>query len=559
MSYRVRIYRSGAFICEAEGAPGETLHQCMCAAGALIDAPCGGNGICGKCLVRLSPGGGQALACRTIIADDMDVYLPDEPEMIIADTVECAKAVPMPANALSSSPSSHLPACALHLGAAHPGAVHPGAAHLGAAVDIGTTTVVAQLTDIETGNRIATASAANAQRAYGADVISRINYCSANGHAPLTKLIREQIASLISQACAESGKCPGDVRAISIAGNTVMQHLAAGYSPVGMGVAPYAAVSLFGCELPAWEGSPVNGDAKIYYAPAIASYVGGDVTAGMLASGLVDEPGPTIYLDIGTNGEIVLKAGGTYYCCATAAGPAFEGAEISMGMAAVDGAIDHVKWDGGLKLSVIGGKEPRGLCGSGLLDALAVLLETGAVDESGRLLDRKKIEHGIAKHIEKTGGNSLGGNSTGGNPLDGNSTGGANMFRLSHGSGGVRITAQDIRKLQLAKAAIAAGIQTLLRHVGIKEEQVSALILAGGFGSFMDKCSAARIGLFPESFLPITKTVGNAAGEGAAQALCSESARAALEDIRNRCRYIELSANPVFNEQFVEQMIFRSC
>jgi uncharacterized 2Fe-2S/4Fe-4S cluster protein (DUF4445 family) len=207
-----------------------------------------------------------------------------------------------------------------------------------------------------------------------------------------------------------------------------------------------------------------------------------------------------------------------------------------MGMAAVSGAINHVKWDGGLELSVIGGGAPRGLCGSGLLDALAVLLETGAVDETGRLLDADEIDHEIAAHIGK---------------IDEK-----NAFRLNCGGEDVYMTASDVRKLQLAKSAIAAGIQTLLRHAGVLEEQVKSFVLAGGFGSFMDQHSAARIGLFPKIFLPVSQTLGNTAGEGAALALCSESARAALGDIRKRCEYIELSTSPVFNEQFVEQMMF---
>ena len=410
-----------------------------------------------------------------------------------------------------------------------------GAANLGVAIDIGTTTVVAHLTDMDTGARLATASGANAQRAYGADVISRIKYSIKKGHEGLTKLIRDQIASLISQACAASGERTCDIREISIAANTTMMHLAAGYSPAGMGAAPFAPASLFGFELPAWGGLPAAENAKVYYAPAVSPFVGGDVTAGMLAAGLQSAPGPALYLDIGTNGEIALKSGDRYYCCAAAAGPAFEGAEISMGMAAVGGAVSHVRWDGGLRLSVIGDQAPRGLCGSGLLDALAVLLETGAVDNSGKLLDPDRIGHGIAEHITKIEGK--------------------NAFELEKG-GGVYVTAADVRKLQLAKAAIAAGIQTLLRHAGIGEAQVGALGLAGGFGSFLDKSGAARVGLFPKGLLPVAGALGNAAGEGAALALRSGPARAALEELRDSCECVDLAADPVFNEQFVEQMKF---
>ena len=536
MTHRIRIYRSGVLIRETQAAPGESLLRRISIAGVSAEAPCGGNGQCGKCLVRLAPDGEQVLACRTKVNGDLDVYLPDDAGMQIADgAIDFDRAAADRAasdGAIDFDRAASLPN--------HPPSLKR---KLGVAIDIGTTTVVAHLTDTETCARIATASGVNAQRTCGADVISRIQYCADNGHETLTYLIREQIASLIRQTCAASGERTSDIGYISIAANTIMEHLAAGYSPVGMGVAPFKTVSLFGCEHPVWNGLPAARNAIVYYAPAISAYVGGDITAGILASGLKSIPGPALYLDIGTNGEIVLKKDDIYYCCATAAGPAFEGAEITMGMAAVSGAVNHVKWENGLTFTVIGDKEPNGICGSGLLDALAVLIGTGAVDETGRLLDREEIEHEISDHIEK---------------IDGK-----NVFWLSKiccgaepGGNRVCISAMDVRKLQLAKSAISAGIQTLLRHAGIIEAQIKAFVLAGGFGSFMDKTSAARVGLFPMSFLPITQTLGNTAGEGAALALCSRSARDALEDIRKRCEYIELSTSVVFNEQFIEQMMF---
>ena len=527
----IRINRPGETVHEIEGVPGATLLECVSAAGVFLDAPCGGQGKCGKCLVRLAPDGEQVLACRTLVDGNMDVYLPDDFEMKIAD-----KGAAVDLSLQKKAPLS---------------------ANLGVAVDIGTTTVVAHSTDVDTGARIATASGVNAQRAFGADVISRIQYCADNGHETLTRLIRGQLSSLIRKTCAASGARAENIGYISIAANTIMEHLAAGYSPVGMGVVPFTPVSLFGEEMAAGDDLSVAKDAKIYFAPSISSYVGGDITAGMLAAGLENMQGPVIYLDIGTNGEIAMKIGEKYYCCATAAGPAFEGAEITMGMAAVSGAINHLKWDNGLKLSVIGDSAPRGLCGSGLLDALALLLDTGAVDESGRMLDADEIEHEVATYISEIDGKNVfwlakpiyqapcetsGEMCRGGDYPD--------------AFDGVYMSASDIRKLQLAKSAIAAGIQTLLNHAGVTEEQVNSFVLAGGFGSFMDQYSAARIGLFPKSFLPVTQTLGNTAGEGAALALYSAKARVALNNMRERCEYIELSTSSVFNEQFVEQMMF---
>ena len=533
MTPKIIIIRSGELVCETEGIPGETLLQRITAAGLFIDAQCAGMGKCGKCLVRLKPGGEQIRACRTKVDGDIEIYLPDNPAMEIANTGNPAQ--PPSSGVAAQSTDTDASAQTTNTDIVPPSPntnatprppnieTAPQRAWLGVALDIGTTTIVAHLTDTVTGVRIATASGGNAQRPYGADVISRIRYCAENGHETLTRLIREQIASLIRQTCAASGGQAQDIEYISIAGNTIMQHLAAGYTPVGMGTVPFTPVSLFGNEHPAWEGLPASKSAGVYFAPAISSYVGGDITAGMLAANLEETEAPAIYIDIGTNGEIAMKSGGIYYCCATAAGPAFEGAEITKGMAAVSGAINHVQWDGALKTSVIGDGEPAGICGSGLLDTLAVLLETGAVDKTGRLLDAGEINHAIAAHIGKVDGK--------------------NAFLLTRGEDGVHMSAPDIRKLQLAKAAIAAGIQTLLSHAGITQEQVKSFILAGGFGSFMDKYSAARIGLFPKEFLSFAQTMGNTAGEGAALALHSKAARDALERIRKRCEYIELSTN----------------
>jgi len=392
---------------------------------------------------------------------------------------------------------------------------------LGVAVDIGTTTVVLFLIDSITGERLAVKSGINAQVPYGADVTSRIRYCAKNGEETLTRLIREQISGMIFEACLSSGKKPENIEYMCIAANTVMQHIAAGYSPDKMGAAPFPVISLFGEEIPEWDGLPAAENARIYYTPSISAYVGGDITAGLLAAGFEDVDGPAIFLDIGTNGEIVLKHNNTYYCCAAAAGPAFEGAEITMGMVAKEGAIDHVKWNNGIEFTTIGEKKPVGICGSGLLDTLAVLLETGVVDTTGRLLENDKIW------------------------LTGNEE-----------NNGVYITAGDIRKLQLAKAAIAAGIQVLLHFAGISETEIKLLALAGGFGSYMDLKSAARIGLFPKSILPVAKAVGNTAGEGAVLALNSEEARVQLKSIQARCEYIELSSMTFFNDKFVEQMAF---
>jgi uncharacterized 2Fe-2S/4Fe-4S cluster protein (DUF4445 family) len=502
----LKIYRSGKLIHTADAIEGETLYERIIASDIYLEAPCGGRGKCGKCLVQLTKNGPRVRACQTLVTGDMDVYLPDEMKMKIAGADSRSKVV-----------------------------TYQGP--LGVGIDIGTTTVVAHLTDIPSCTRLATASGVNAQRTYGADVISRIQYCAENGHETLTRLIREQLAELILKTCQYSSANPKDIHYISIAGNTIMQHLAADLSPVAMGVAPFSPITLFGGEYPAGSDFPVAEDAKIYYAPCVYSYVGGDITAGMLASELENFKGNCVYIDIGTNGELVLKANDRYYCCATAAGPAFEGAEIAKGMAAIQGAISHVKWsaENGLELTVLGDATPEGLCGSGLMDALAVMVATGAVDETGRLVDAGEISHPISQYLGKREDK--------------------NVFWLSR-EHDVYMIPGDVRKLQLAKAAIAGGLQTLLSVAGISVNDVVGFMLAGGFGSFLDQVSAATIGLFPKAFLPFARTMGNTAGEGAALALCSKKARDTLQDMMDNFEVVELSTSKVFNEQFIDQMMF---
>lgn len=352
---------------------------------------------------------------------------------------------------------------------------------LGIAIDIGTTTVALRLIDIETGEKLCETGATNAQAPFGADVTSRIVYCAENGHEKLTELIRGQLDALSKDLLREAG-AEEQCAAVTIAGNTVMQHIAAGYSPVSLGTAPFTPISLFGTQLPPWETLPFvphAKDANIYYAPCISSYVGGDITAGLLAAGFEDIKDTALLIDIGTNGEIALKHKGVYYCCATAAGPAFE------------------------KL------ESVNLRGSELIEMLAEMIDAGIIDKTGRLTYEDD-----------------------------------------------RISAADIRKLQLAKAAIAAGIQVLMHYAGISESDIKAVALAGAFGTAMNPASAVQIGLFPKKLLPVAKGYGNTALDGAAMALMSETFRTQMEKIRKKCEYIELSSIALFNDKFVENINF---
>lgn len=263
----------------------------------------------------------------------------------------------------------------------------------------------------------------------------------------------------------------------------------------------------------------------------------GDITAGLLATQVLKKEEHFLFLDIGTNGEMVLGSGGTFFCCATAAGPAFEGAEIAMGMSAEPGAISEVilQPDGTLDLSVLGGAAPRGICGSGLVDALAVMLDLGAVNEAGRLLPAELAPQEAARYMGK---NEHG-----------------HVFYLDPDRR-VFVSEGDVRKLQLAKAAIQGGIEVLLGEAGLEAQEMDALYLAGGFGNYIRKESAARIGLLPSVLLDRVHMLGNAAGAGASLALLSEAQRAQLPEIIARCRYIELSGNDAFLDAYIEAMAF---
>lgn len=487
--------------------PGETILSALRRAGlSAPEAPCGGNGLCKKCLVTVE-GLGRVLACRTPVTAGCTVLLPEED----------AGAVIVSGGAAAEFPLS------------------PGAG-LGAAVDIGTTTVVVHLYDLPSGALLGTKSGVNCQRPFGADVLSRVQYIMgrADGLARLTGAIRAQLRAFLEELCARAGRDMAELSQVTVAANTVMEHLYAGLSPASIAAAPFTPLSLFG-ESAGGEAFGLGRQTQVYLTPAVAGYVGGDMTAGLLASGAYRAERPVLFLDVGTNGEMALGSASTgFLCCAAAAGPAFEGAAISQGMAAADGAVSRVELaDGVVTVSVLGGGTARGVCGSGLVDALAVMRKLGAVDETGRLLPPDEAPEPARPYLEEDGGEV--------------------RFRLT---GGVSVTEKDVRQLQLAKAAIAAGIRTLLDEAGLTEDDVAVLYLAGGFGNYIRRESAAAIGLLPPSLLGRIVSVGNSAGQGAAAVLLSQQARAALTDLSARCRYVELSGHKRFNEHYIECMMF---
>ena len=500
-----------------EVAQGITVLEALAISGHPHDAPCGGNGKCKKCIIRadgaLSPRtasesdlpDGFRLACAARMMGDVQVY-PAEAKTGVIETAG--------QGALSSPDRGD---------------------GYAAACDIGTTTVVLHLSRLSDGKRLATRGEMNAQRTFGADVISRIQASfDEASFRELHERITHQVEKMLLSACREAAVDPSAVRLVTIAGNTTMELLFAGIAPTSLAALPFEPPTLFGKDIP--SPFPDFPDMRVYLFPCAAGFVGGDTTAAILASGMHKKESLSLLLDIGTNGEIALGNKSGLLVCAAAAGPAFEGADISAGMASLPGAINAVKLRDGLLLcDVIGNVPAAGICGSGLIDALDCMLALGNLDETGRLLPPGECEGNAALYALEDENEKV-------------------SFAL--GKTRITVTAEDVRKLQLAKAAIRAGIETLLSTAGVTADQVDTLYLAGGFGCHINLTSAAHIGLIPPSLLPKAVFLGNGAGEGTAMVSISAACEDEAAAIRPLYQYIDLSTSPVWNDLYIEHMMF---
>ncbi len=436
--------------------------------------------------------------------------------------------------------------------------VEPGdttASRYGIAFDLGTTTVVATLLDLGTGTPLAVASMLNRQQPFGGDVITRISATMMHAEAlgRLQEAAGQTLAALASQVCREGGVDPAEVYEVAVAGNATMTALALGIDPEPLGVAPFV---MSAAQPPAVLASDVglalHPRARAFFFPALGAYVGGDIVAGMLATGMDRDKRTRLFIDVGTNCEIVLSDGDTILATAAPAGPAFEGGAIRCGMRAADGAVEVVRLDPAatgddpaVTLGVIGDVEARGLCGSGLVDAVAELVRVGLLDASGRLVPDEAaaaIAPALADRLARIGEERV--------------------FVLHRPTPGaepaecVYLSQRDVRELQFAKAAISTGWTLLLEQLGLEHRDVQQVLLAGSFGSYLSPASAVRIGLVPR--LPVLRIVaaGNVAGEGAKMALLSVRERAGATALLEEVTYVELSDRPDFNDAFVEQLAF---
>ena len=472
MTYTVTVEPGNRILKAAHGQP---LLELLRSEGLYVDAPCGGNGTCGKCLVTVN--GKLLRACGCRVEADVTVTLPGETGLEQEAQVKPSG---------SSAPGSYV-----------------------MAVDIGTTGVVCSLLS-EDGKVLAEQSAANPQRAFGADVVSRIRQAVGGEGALLTEAIRSCVAQLADSCCKAAGIDPGQVKTVCPVGNPCMQQLFLGMDVKNLAAVPFSPVICSQGWLPAEAYIPGFCNGQLRVIPNIGGFIGSDTLACVLAAELTRAEDTVLLVDIGTNAEMVLRHKGKMAACAAAAGPALEGANISCGMRAQSGAVSRVDKDG---CCVIGGGEAKGICGSGLIDAVALMLERGILDSRGRLLTEDKTYTVTA---------------------------------------GVTLTQEDIRQVQLAKGAVHAGIRLLAEHMGIGVEDIDRCVLAGAFGSYLNGENACRMGLIPHELVHRTAAAGNLALAGAKKLALGESCPA-TETIES----LELGSLPGFARQFARSMRFQ--
>ena len=403
-------------------------------------------------------------------------------------------------------------------------AVEPGSApgpNYGLAIDVGTTTLVMELVDVDSGKTLDLEAALNTQSERGADVISRISYAlsGAENAGELRGLILDRLNQMIRRLLLRSRAAPTSVYQAVIAGNTTMNHLLLGVPLDTLARAPYQAVFSRLPDLDADDvGLAIHPRGKVYFSPNIKSFVGGDISSGLLASGLATRPGNSVFIDLGTNGEIVFKAGGELIATSTAAGPAFEGMSISCGMPALPGAIYKAEDAETLKVFTIGNIPPRGICGTGLIDLMAVYLSRGEIAPGGAVLRPEK--------------------------------------RLAVADG-ISLTQDDIRQMQLACAAVKSGLRLMLKGVGLRPDQLDGVYIAGAFGNYLNLRNAAAIGLLPTVDDAKVIFVGNSSLAGARQLLVAGEERKRIESLLGKIRYVSLASDPEFQDHFIRAVEFR--
>ncbi|MCD8104557.1 MAG: ASKHA domain-containing protein [Lachnospiraceae bacterium] len=551
---------------ELECSEGTTILQAVRELGLEVDAPCGGHGKCGKCLIKVGqdvesrdmqnrPKGDapacvrdsrwksgqdadwrEVLACQTLLRDGMVINVEKirEPSVVLSAGAKTGAKAEVRMNPLVSAPYH-------------------------AAIDIGTTTLACQILDGRTGEALSSGGALNPQQAFGADVVSRIQAAQNGAMDELTSLIRGALSDLLLQVAGQAGVSLCELGVIGIVGNPCMQQFFEGILPDNLARPPFSVKLDQAKILPAGEFFPELPNAVVLSVPDIFGYIGGDTMGCVLASGIDEADEPVLLVDIGTNGEMVLGSRNRLVACATAAGPALEGAGITCGMRGSAGAIDHVTMeDGEISCHVIGqpssnpaigqpsefeektiqpadGKmspAASGICGSGLIDAAALLWTQGIVNRRGRLPAAAECP-AFAQYLEEKNGERI--------------------FRLTDT---VYLTQEDIRQVQMAKGAIAAGIELMAKELQIEIRDIQKVYLAGAFGSFIRKESACVIGLLPQELAGRVDVIGNAAIEGCRRMVCDQDAFYLTEALSRKIQALDLASVPGFARSYAKHMGF---
>ena len=511
---------------------GATLIEAAGQAGIILSTVCGGQGTCKKCRVVLEPDSREVLACQYRIESDLTVTIPIGSrffeQRILAEGIESRQAFQPDIYQKYTS-------------------MDPNGAIFGLAIDIGTTTVVVKLFDMTDGSCRATEAALNPQTQFGDDVISRIAYAENDGKfAELHDAIINGINALIEKLCEKAEIETSRIYEVCAVGNTTMSHILVGLPITQLGQAPYQAHSLDAHDIAGGDlGLLMNSAGRIHTVENIAGFVGADTTAVALAADIGSAEEMTLIVDIGTNGEIILGTKDQLYAASCAAGPALEGARITCGSRAAAGAIEAVVInEEDIDLDVIGDCPARSICGSGLIDAVAVMLELGIIDRTGRFADPAKLQGklppAITSRIVQQDGQL--------------------SFLLAGASSvserPVFLTQQDIRQMQLAKGAIRAGIKLLQRRIGLVDADVKQILLAGAFGNYIRPQSALRIGLLPAVDIERIHSIGNAATSGAQMILLNRQYRKDAGELARKIEYIEIAHEPDFQMVFAESMGF---
>lgn len=537
---------------------GTTILAAARRAGVTIEAPCNGAGHCGKCLVRLPIDDlahvyvyvesqtddhieGSVMACHTEVFGDITVTVPPRVEKglrIMNDgATRGTELQPYIAKVYDQVNDTTMIRAGDKRLATEPG--DRTGSNVGLVVDIGTTTLVAALVDLVSGETVGSASSLNPQSLHAQDVLSRIRFASApGGLIQMQREIITELNRLLDELTRQYNLDRNEIYEAVVSGNTCMLHLLVGADPAPLGRLPFNYSVHGDSHVTAGElGLNIASEGLVYLPPVISAYVGADISAGILSSDLANLPGITLFIDIGTNGELVLATEGRLAASATAAGPAFEGMNISFGMRAAQGAIERatISAEGELQLGVIGGGEPTGICGSGLMDLVSELVRVGAVGASGRLAIPKQgsFPQSLAERIIKIDGGSA--------------------FHLQ---GHVVLSQKDIRQVQLAKGAIRAGIEMMLQHAGVTPDELDRVLIAGSFGFHLREESLITLGLLPPSVAGKVSFIGNTSRSGAELLIKNHTLRESLKDQTAAAEVVDLAGTPQFERVFMAMMGF---